>query len=104
MMLLHGGHSTAREFFTPANAASYDAVARYATFGQDRPWKRRIVDMVRSRSSILELASGTGILSAMLADSGKNVIGLDLTFDYLAASRHRTGLKMAQATAEALAL
>jgi ubiquinone/menaquinone biosynthesis C-methylase UbiE len=58
--------------------------------------------MVRSRSSILELASGTGILSAMLADSGKNVIGLDLTFDYLVASRRRSDLKVAQATAEAL--
>ena len=101
-MLLHEGHRTAREFFTPANAASYDAVARYATFGQDKKWKRRIVDMVRSCSSILELASGTGILSAMLGNSGKNVVGLDLTFDYLAASKARTGLKVALATAEAL--
>ena len=102
MMLQHGGHSTAREFFTPANAASYDAVARYATFGQDKAWKRRIVDIVRSCPSILELASGTGILSGMLANSGRNVIGLDLTFDYLVASRGRTDLKVAQGTAEAL--
>ena len=102
MMLLHEGHYTALEFFTPTNAASYDAVSRYATFGKDKAWKRRIVDMVGNSYSILELASGTGILSSMLANSGKNVIGLDLTFDYLVASKGRIDLNAAQASAEAL--
>ncbi|MGI0037279.1 MAG: class I SAM-dependent methyltransferase [Nitrososphaera sp.] len=101
-MLLHGGHNTAQKFFTPANAASYDAVARYATFGKDKAWKRRIVGKVRSCYSILELASGTGILSSMLVSSGKSVMGLDLSFDYLIASKGKIDLRVAQATAEAL--
>ena len=101
-MLLHEGHATAQKFFTPANAASYDSVARYATFGQDKVWKREIVERVRGCRSVLELACGTGILSSMLIRPGRHVTGLDLTFDYLAASQSKVGMDLAQGTAELL--
>ena len=102
MMQLHDGHVTVQKFFTAANASSYDSVARYATFGQDAAWKRRIVDEMRDRHLILELACGTGILTSMLTRAGKSVTGLDLTFHYLAESRKRTDFNIAQGTAEAL--
>ena len=101
-MQLHEGHATAQEFFTSENAASYDSVARYATFGQDRVWKRRIIGAIHRRRSILELACGTGILSEMLIESGRTVVGIDLTFDYLRALKNKVDVRVSQGTAEAL--
>lgn len=57
-----------------------------ATFGRDRAWKRKIVDMAPQGGIVLDLACGTGILSSMLASSGASVTGLDLTLEYLAIS------------------
>jgi demethylmenaquinone methyltransferase/2-methoxy-6-polyprenyl-1,4-benzoquinol methylase len=101
-MLLHEGHATAQRFFTPANAASYDRVARHATFGRDRVWKGEIVKRVSGCQAILELACGTGVLSSMLLQPERRVTGLDLTFDYLAETKSKLGLDLAQGTAELL--
>lgn len=51
---------------------------------------------------MLELASGTGVLSSMLARSGKNVTGIDFTFEYLRASKNKRHTDIAQGTAEIL--
>jgi demethylmenaquinone methyltransferase / 2-methoxy-6-polyprenyl-1,4-benzoquinol methylase len=102
MLLLHEGHATALEFFTPENAASYDSVARYATFGQDVAWKRRIVQLVESCRSVLELACGTGKLTSMLSRPDRSITGIDLTFEYLVASKKRGDFRVAQGTAELL--
>lgn len=102
MMLLHEGHAAARDFFTPANASSYDTVANYTTFGQDKAWKRQIVNRVQSCHCVLELACGTGILSSMLSLPDRSVVGLDLTYDYLVASKRRIAARVAQGTAELL--
>lgn len=101
-MLVHEGHASTGRFFTPANAGSYDSVARLATFGRDSAWKREIIKAVGSRSPVLELASGTGVLSSMLAGAGKSVTGIDLTFEYLRASRRKLQADIAQGTAETL--
>jgi len=101
-LLVHEGHASAGKFFTPANAGSYDSVARLATFGRDSAWKCEIIKAVGGRSSVLELASGTGVLSSMLASAGKSVTGIDLTFEYLRASRHKLHTEIAQGTAEIL--
>jgi demethylmenaquinone methyltransferase/2-methoxy-6-polyprenyl-1,4-benzoquinol methylase len=101
-MLVHEGHAQAMRFFTPANADSYDLVLRLATFGQDIAWKYEIVRAVSHRSHILELACGTGILSSMLAERGKSVTGIDLTFGYLLASKRKLKAPIAQGTAEVL--
>lgn len=100
-MLVHEGHASARRFFTPANAGSYDSVVRLATFGQDAAWKQKILKAIGNRNSVLELACGTGVLSSMLAGAGKSVVGIDLTFEYLRASRRRPHA-VAQGTAEVL--
>jgi demethylmenaquinone methyltransferase / 2-methoxy-6-polyprenyl-1,4-benzoquinol methylase len=101
-MLVHEGHAQAMRFFTPANADSYDLVLRLATFGQDIAWKYEIIRAVSHHSQILELACGTGILSSMLAERGKSVTGIDLTFGYLLASKRKLKLPLAQGTAEVL--
>lgn len=101
-MLVHEGHASAMRFFTPDNAHSYDSIARLATFGRDSAWKHEIVKAIGNRNSVLELACGTGILSLMLADTGKSVTGIDLVFEYLRASRRKLCTDVAQGTAEML--
>jgi demethylmenaquinone methyltransferase/2-methoxy-6-polyprenyl-1,4-benzoquinol methylase len=101
-MLVHKGHASARKFFTPANAGSYASVVRLATFGQDSAWKQKILEAIGSGNSVLELACGTGVLSSMLAGAGKNVVGIDLTFEYLHVSRPSLRTVIAQGTAEVL--
>lgn len=101
-MLVHEGHASAGKFFTAINASSYDSVARLATFGRDSAWKREIIKAVGGRSFVLELASGTGVLSSMLLGAGKSVIGIDLTFEYLRASKYKPRGEIAQGTAEIL--
>lgn len=98
-MLAHEGHASARRFFTSGTAPGYDLVSLVATFGRDRAWKRKIVEMARPAGNVLDLACGTGILSSMLASNGASVIGLDLTSEYLAISRKNPAC---QGTAEAL--
>lgn len=101
-MLVHDGHTSAMRFFTPANAGSYDSVVRLATFDQDSAWKQKILMVVENRNSVLELACGTGVLSSMLRGVGKSVVGIDLTFEYLRASRRNIQAAIAQGTAEVL--
>jgi demethylmenaquinone methyltransferase / 2-methoxy-6-polyprenyl-1,4-benzoquinol methylase len=101
-MLVHEGHAQARRFFTHANADSYDLIVRLATFGQDIAWKHEIISVISHRSQILELACGTGILSSMLAQRGKNVAGIDLTFEYLLTLKRKLNAPIAQGTAEVL--
>lgn len=98
-MLAHEGHASARRFFTSGTAPGYDYVSFVATFGRDRAWKRKIVEIARPRGNVLDLACGTGILSSMLASSGASVTGLDLTSEYLAVSRRNPAC---QGTAEVL--
>lgn len=98
-MLAHEGHASARRFFTSGTAPSYDMVSLVATFGRDRAWKHRIVSLIDRHENVLDLASGTGILSSMIKDEGISVTGLDLSSEYLA--RSRTG-RVCQGTAELL--
>jgi demethylmenaquinone methyltransferase/2-methoxy-6-polyprenyl-1,4-benzoquinol methylase len=89
-------------FFTNINADSYDLISRLATFGQDIAWKHEIIRAVSGRSHILELACGTGVLSSMLAERGKSVAGIDLTFEYLLILKRKLKMPIAQGTAEVL--
>jgi demethylmenaquinone methyltransferase/2-methoxy-6-polyprenyl-1,4-benzoquinol methylase len=101
-MLIHEGHAYAMRFFTPANANSYDLILRLATFGRDNTWKHEIIKTLSHHSQILELACGTGVLSSMLAEEGKSVTGVDLTFEYLVTLKHKLNAPIAQGTAEVL--
>jgi demethylmenaquinone methyltransferase / 2-methoxy-6-polyprenyl-1,4-benzoquinol methylase len=101
-MLVHEGHAHAMRFFTPDNAGTYDLILRLATIGRDNAWKRQILKTLSQHNQILELACGTGVLSSMLAEKGKSVTGLDLTFEYLLTLKHKLNAPVVQGTAEFL--
>jgi demethylmenaquinone methyltransferase/2-methoxy-6-polyprenyl-1,4-benzoquinol methylase len=80
------------ELFFSGTGASYDAMVHYATLGIDRRWKRQIVAQVPSASRrILDLASGTGILTRALAERfpSADVVGVELREEYLAVAREK---------------
>lgn len=89
--LVHSGLRNARDFFTKGNADTYDQVVRYATIGRDKHWKNNILTNIKGSTTLLDLASGTGILSEMIRNSSDvvNIFSLDLSFDYARASKNR---------------
>lgn len=104
MQSVRGGHATARTFFTQHNVRTYEVVARCATFCRDTAWKSEVIRRLgKEHHFVLELASGTGLLSKMLLSAGRDVVGLDLVFEYLRhASENKLDMPLAQGTAEIL--
>lgn len=62
-------------------ADRYDLITVLLSYGQDRRWKRRLVQLSEagSRSRALDLACGTGDLALAMAARGASVVGLDIT-------------------------
>jgi demethylmenaquinone methyltransferase/2-methoxy-6-polyprenyl-1,4-benzoquinol methylase len=77
-----------------AIAPRYDLVNRIMTFRMDVGWRRRAVGSLalRRRSTVLDLACGTGDLCRELASTGLVPLGIDLSFGMLAAARTRAPL------------
>jgi demethylmenaquinone methyltransferase/2-methoxy-6-polyprenyl-1,4-benzoquinol methylase len=101
---VHVGLRNARDFFTERNANSYDQIVRYATIGRDKHWKKNILAKIQG-NIVLDLASGTGILSEMIKNSSKavQVLSLDLSFDYVKISKDRRKIRsVVNANAEIL--
>jgi len=63
-------------------ADRYDFITVVLSYGQDRRWKRWLIDLAAPRpgARALDLATGTGDLAFALASRGTRVIGLDITF------------------------
>jgi ubiquinone/menaquinone biosynthesis C-methylase UbiE len=101
---IHEGYRNVTKFFNFKNASSYDFIVYLTTFGQDSFWKNETIKILNEPSSVLDLACGTGILSSMLMDNTmKNVIGLDIVFDYLEiAKKKRKKMCLTNGTAEIL--
>ncbi len=72
-----------------AIAPRYDLVNRVMTFRMDVRWRRKAVASLGlpARSTVLDLACGTGDLCRELASQGMRAIGADLSFGMLAAAR-----------------
>jgi demethylmenaquinone methyltransferase / 2-methoxy-6-polyprenyl-1,4-benzoquinol methylase len=72
-----------------AIAPRYDLVNRVMTFGLDVRWRRRTVRELAlpPRSTVLDLASGTGDLCVDLRNADQCPISIDLSFGMLAADR-----------------
>jgi demethylmenaquinone methyltransferase / 2-methoxy-6-polyprenyl-1,4-benzoquinol methylase len=87
--------STSREglvsSFFSGTGSSYDRVVALFTFGLDNYWKDEIVKLVPDAERILDLGCGTGILTEKLAlrSPGSEIVGVDITPDYLAAYGER---------------
>jgi len=62
-------------------ADRYDFITPLMSYGQDRRWKRRLVDLAAPSDGArtLDLATGTGDIAFALAARGARVIGLDVT-------------------------
>ena len=62
-------------------ADRYDFITIALSYGQDRRWKRRLVDLASPRggAQALDLATGTGDIAFALASRGARVVGLDIT-------------------------
>lgn len=85
-----GRESLVSSFFT-GTGRSYDEVARLFTLGLDGYWKAEIVKLVPDGKRVLDLGCGTGILTEYLAkrNPSAEIVGVDITPDYLAAYDER---------------
>jgi len=62
-------------------ADRYDFITVVLSYGRDRRWKRRLVDLAAARPGMraLDLATGTGDIALALAARGADVVGMDIT-------------------------
>ncbi len=80
------------ERFFRGTGNTYDLVVNAATFGIDRSWKRRLVELIPAGATrILDLACGTGISTAAIARRfpGAQIVGVELREEYLAIARRK---------------
>lgn len=72
-------------------ADRYDLITVLLSYGQDRRWKRRLVDLaaITPGTRALDLACGTGDIAFELASRGARVAGLDLTVRMLELARRK---------------
>jgi demethylmenaquinone methyltransferase/2-methoxy-6-polyprenyl-1,4-benzoquinol methylase len=78
--------------FFSGTGSSYDFMVNAATFGIDRMWKRRILELLpRDPVRVLDLACGTGILTLAIARRypGCRVVGVELRDEYLDIARRK---------------
>lgn len=84
---------------------SYDRVGAVLSFGQDPRWRRFLVSRVPADGGrVLDVATGTGLVTDLLLRRGHRVTGLDQSSDMLAVARSRFGdrVELVQASAETL--
>jgi demethylmenaquinone methyltransferase/2-methoxy-6-polyprenyl-1,4-benzoquinol methylase len=81
----------------------YDRVGAVLSFGQDPRWRRALVAAVDPRPGqrVLDVATGTGLVAAALAQRGANVVGLDQSEEMLAVARERLGERVSLVRGEA---
>lgn len=72
-------------------ATRYDRLNRLFSFGLDQYWRRVTVRAVRvtAQDRVVDLACGTGDLSALAARTGARVVGVDFSGTMLAGARRR---------------
>ena len=72
-------------------ADRYDFITVVLSYGQDRRWKRRLVNLAAPRpgARALDLATGTGDIAFALTARGARVVGLDITFRMIELARSK---------------
>jgi demethylmenaquinone methyltransferase/2-methoxy-6-polyprenyl-1,4-benzoquinol methylase len=88
--------SIAKSFFSNRNAASYDRIVKYTTFGKDSLWKQNIANYITPEHKyILDVACGTGIFSSFISNIPyKDLIGVDLTYSYISNAKSKKGYSL----------
>jgi demethylmenaquinone methyltransferase/2-methoxy-6-polyprenyl-1,4-benzoquinol methylase len=74
-------------------ADRYDFITVALSYGQDRRWKRRLIDLASPRpgARALDLATGTGDIAFALAARAARVVGLDITLRMIELARGKRG-------------
>lgn len=72
-------------------ADRYDFISGFLSYGQDRRWKQRLIQLARLQPSdrLLDLACGTGDIVFAAAPHVKQAVGLDVTFRMVQLARQR---------------
>ena len=105
------GHNRAAVDLFDGLPERYDRLGYVLSFGQDRRWRRELVDRMRAQPAlrVLDVATGPGgIAYAVRRATGAFVVGVDLTWEMLAkaqANLHARGdrrVALVQATGERL--
>jgi demethylmenaquinone methyltransferase/2-methoxy-6-polyprenyl-1,4-benzoquinol methylase len=94
----------ARELFAPLGP-SYDRVGAALSFGQDPLWRRFLVARVPPDGGhVLDVATGTGLVAALLLRRGFRVTGVDQSPGMLERARRRFGgrVELVEASADSL--
>jgi demethylmenaquinone methyltransferase/2-methoxy-6-polyprenyl-1,4-benzoquinol methylase len=84
---------------------TYDRVGAILSLGQDPRWRRFLVSRLPvDRGRVLDVAAGTGLVTAELVRRGFRVTGLDQSPEMLAVARRRLGrdIPLVEGSAEAL--
>jgi ubiquinone/menaquinone biosynthesis methyltransferase len=88
-------------------ADRYDFITGFLSYGQDRKWKRRLIQLADLRPSdrLLDLACGTGDLLFAAVPPARSGVGLDVTHRMLQLARQRRNdTRTPLVTADMLAL
>jgi demethylmenaquinone methyltransferase/2-methoxy-6-polyprenyl-1,4-benzoquinol methylase len=92
------------ELFAPLGPR-YDRLGALLSFGQDPRWRRAMVSHIpRDGGSVLDVATGTGLVADRLLAQGHRVTGLDQSPDMLAVARSRFGDRVELVEASATAI
>ena len=80
------GYAYAKGFFTGFNAATYDRLVQFTTFGQDYYWKKKILGKIYKGAHLLNkknIVIGTGAVikpgAVLDAEKGPIIIGKGVT-------------------------
>lgn len=77
-------------------SGNYDGLNRVISFGIDVKWRKKVLKMVSAKNpqSVLDIATGTGDLAILMAQTGANeIIGLDLSEGMLEVGRKKIAEK-----------
>jgi demethylmenaquinone methyltransferase/2-methoxy-6-polyprenyl-1,4-benzoquinol methylase len=74
-------------------ATRYDVITRLLSYGRDQAWKRRLIALaaIAPGETLLDLACGTGDISAAAVEQGAAVVALDLVPRMVSLARARPG-------------
>jgi ubiquinone/menaquinone biosynthesis methyltransferase len=84
-------------------ADRYDLITVLLSYGQDRRWKRRLIDLAGALEGriVLDLGCGTGDIACLAAGRGARVTGLDVTPRMIDLARRKATRRFAIGGAEA---
>lgn len=74
-------------------APRYDLITKLLSFGQDRYWKKELIELLEFKDNVncVDLACGTGDLTFLLSKKYPNskILGIDLTNDMIKLAKNR---------------